>query len=101
MGINRDKVKLDNLVQKCKQHGLKVVFTDSSKLYDYAGMHPEIAKDMGIKDYPKDTIWIDKNRPIKNQCIDLEHELIEYNKMKNGMDYWKAHTSTMRELDEI
>jgi hypothetical protein len=88
--------ELKQLLKYCKDNDIKVVFTDSTILKDYAAQNPEAAKVMGFPDIdnnPKTKeILIDKTQPKETQIANLKHELIEMRLMRGGMAYWDAHT---------
>lgn len=96
--------ELDKLVKYAEDNGLSVVFTDSEVLKDYAAMNPEAARAMGFPDYDSNTdtkeILIDKKVPEAEQVKNLKHELIEMRLMKEGMEYWDAHTISLRDEDK-
>jgi len=92
--------ELKRLLKYCKDNNIKVVFTDSKILKDYAAMNPEAARAMGFPDYDGDEetkeILIDREMPEETQVANLKHELIEFRLMRNGMPYWDAHLISLR-----
>ena len=88
--------ELKQLLKYCKDNDIKVVFTDSTILTDYAALNPEAAKVMGFPDIDNNPrtkeILIDETLPEEAQTQNLKHELIEMRLMQNGMEYWDAHT---------
>jgi hypothetical protein len=98
------KNELKQLLKYCKDNDIKVVFTDSTILKDYAAQNPEAARVMGFPDIDNDTktkeILIDKEMPEETQIANLKHELIEFRLMRNGMPYWDAHLISLRKEKE-
>lgn len=89
------KQEMRKLIKYCENNDIKVVFTDSSVLHDYAAQNPEAAKVMGFPDIDNNTetkeILIDKTLPKETQITNLRHELIEMRLMRGGVQYWAAH----------
>jgi hypothetical protein len=85
----------EDLLAWCKSKGIKVTFTDSRTLKDYAGMNPVIAKKMGFKNIDKNEILIDVQLPEDVQFRNLVHELIEQELMRDGDSYWEAHKKSL------
>jgi hypothetical protein len=86
----------EDLLAWCKSKGIKVTFTDSRRLKDYAGMNPAIAKKMGFTDIKKNEILIDVELPEDTQLKNLIHELIEKELMDDGDSYWVAHNKALK-----
>jgi len=89
------KKHFEDLLEWCKSKGIKVTFTDSRVLKDYAGMNPCIAKKMGFKNIKKNEILIDIEVPEDVQFKNLIHELIESELMQDGESYWSAHRKSL------
>lgn len=89
------KKELKDLLKYCKDNNIKVVFTDSEILKDYAALNPEAAKVMGFPDIDNNLktkeILLDKTLPKETQIANLKHELIEMRLMRGGVQYWQAH----------
>lgn len=87
----------NELVEKCKKDGLRVVRVDPDVLADYAGMNYYASKKFGFrKNMKPNEIYIDKTLPLDVQCRTLRHEMIERKLMAGGMDYWDAHRIATR-----
>jgi len=89
------KKHFEDLLAWCKSKGIKVTFTTSKRLLDYAGMNPAIAKKMGFKDIDKNEVLIDVELPEGTQFKNLVHELIEQELMRDGDSYWEAHKRSL------
>ncbi len=87
--------KFNELRTQAREDHIHVVVVPHTKLKDYAGIHSELAKDWGYK-MPKDTIYIDGSMPWKTKCQTLNHELYEFDDMKNGEKYWPAHVRALK-----
>lgn len=98
------KDELNKLVRYSQDNDIKVVFTDSKVLKDYAAMNPEAARAMGFPDIDNKLetkeILIDKELPVGTQVKNLKHELIEMRLMREGMQYWNAHSIALRDEDK-
>lgn len=91
---------ISKVVDFANSRGLKVRFV-GKKLGEYAAMNSEAACLVGYKGCPKDTLLVDKRRPLFKQERDLKHEIIErhklinqdkrYKKMSKHTQYLKAH----------
>lgn len=68
-------------------------------LFDYRGVNPLAAKVFGFPDIAEDEILVLDGQSEENEKTTIEHEQKEYEKMSNGMSYWEAHTSTLKELE--
>jgi len=90
------KKSFADLLEWCKSKGIKVTFTDSRVLKDYAGMNPSIAKKMGFKNIKENEILIDVELPEDTQFKNLIHELIEKELMDDGDSYWTAHNKALK-----
>lgn len=90
------KKHFEDLLAWCKSKGIKVTFTDSRTLKDYAGMNPVIDKKMGFKKIDKNEILIDVELPEDVQFKNLIHELVEQELMRDGDTYWQAHTKALK-----
>ena len=90
------KKHFEDLLAWCNSKGIKVRFTDSRVLKDYAGMNPAIAKKMGFKDIKENEILIDVELPEDAQFKNLIHELIEKELMDDGDSYWTAHNKALK-----
>jgi hypothetical protein len=92
--------EMRKLIRYCEDNGIKVVFTDSTILHDYAAQNPEAARVMGFPDIDNNPetkeILIDKTQPKETQIANLKHELIEMMLMRNGMAYWSAHLIALK-----
>ena len=97
--------ELSRLIQYSKDNGIEVVFTDSEVLRDYAAMNPEAAKAMGFPDVDNNTetkeILIDKTVSETEQVKNLKHELIEMRLMQEGLEYWPAHETALRDESKV
>jgi hypothetical protein len=89
------KKHFKDLLAWCKSKGIKVTFTDSSELSDFAAMNPAAAKKMGFKDIKKNEILIDVELPEDVQFRNLIHELIENELIQDGDSYWTAHKKSL------
>jgi hypothetical protein len=88
----------NELLEYCKENGITVKYTDSSVLYDFAGMNDKAAKDLGFTSIGKCTILIDRKLSAYQKFTTLKHELLERGYMDAGDTYWKAHVkATKRE----
>lgn len=90
------KKHFSDLLSWCKSKGIKVTFTDSRSLKDFAAMNPAAAKKMGFTDIKKDEILIDVELPEDTQFKNLIHELIEKELMDDGDSYWTAHNKALK-----
>jgi hypothetical protein len=88
--------ELKQLLQYCKDNGIKVTFTDSKVLKDYAAMNPEAAAHLGFPKIRNNEIEIDKTLPEGTQIKNLKHELIEWRLMESDLDYWPAHLIALK-----
>lgn len=91
MKYGRYRDKFEELVALANRQGFRVEFVPDKVTYDFVGMNPEAASDIGFS-CPKDTIQIDNNLNWKERYHTLKHELIELNVMsKTGCKYGPAH----------
>jgi len=90
------KKHFKDLLDWCKSKDIKVTFTDSRVLKDYAALNPAIAKKMGFKNIEKNEILIDVELPEDTQFKNLIHELIEHELMQDGEPYWSAHQKALK-----
>ena len=90
------KKSFADLLAWCKSKGIKVTFTTSKRLSDYAAMQPTVAKKLGFKDIKDNEILIDVELPENTQFKNLIHELIEKELMDDGEPYWKAHKKALK-----
>jgi hypothetical protein len=90
------KKHFEDLLAWCKSKGIKVTFTDSKRLSDYAAMQPTVAKKLGFKDIKENEILIDVELPEDTQFKNLIHELIEKELMDDGEEYWSAHKKALK-----
>jgi hypothetical protein len=90
------KKHFEDLLEWCKSKGIKVTFTDSKRLSDYAAMQPTVAKKLGFKDIKENEILIDVELPENTQFKNLIHELIEKELMDDGEEYWSAHKKALK-----
>jgi hypothetical protein len=90
------KKHFEDLLAWCKSKGIKVTFTDSRELSDFAAMNPAAAKKMGFKNIDKNEILIDVELPEDTQFRNLIHELIENELIEDGDSYWQAHKKSLR-----
>jgi hypothetical protein len=91
------------LRKQAKKRGLKIRHTPSLNSTPYRAMHPCASKELGIKN-PKNTIGYTKysERPKRRFVMDLRHELIEYDLMKNKKyKYKKAHKIANRKQRSV
>lgn len=92
------------LLKYCEDNDIKVVFTDSEILKDYAAQNPEAARVMGFPDIDNNPttqeIEIDKTQPEAIQFQNLKHELIEMRLMRSGMQYWPSHEIALKKEHE-
>jgi len=88
--------ELKQLLNYCKDNGIKVTFTDSKVLFDYAAMNPEAAAKLGYPKIRNNEIEIDKTMPEETQIKNLKHELIEWRLMEADLDYWPAHLIALK-----
>lgn len=86
--------KLHDLIRIANQKGLKVEFCTDKYSKDYLGMNPEAAGVMGFPS-KKNTIYIDKHLSQEDKYHVLKHEIYEYDRMKNGASYYKAHVAAL------
>lgn len=93
--VNHDRTHYNLLVKHAKQEGLKVVKAHK-KLYDFAGMNPQAARELHFKNIKKKEILIDPQLPLHKRVRNLRHELIEYHDMTKGKDYFPAHKIALR-----
>ena len=95
--------ELQKLIKYSNDNGIEVIFTDEKTLHDYAALNPEAARIFGFPDIDNKLetkeILIDKNVSEAEQVKNLKHELIEMRLMREGMEYWDAHTIALR--DEV
>jgi len=84
------------LLNYCKDNGIKVTFTDSKVLYDYGAMNPEAATKMGFPKIHENEIKIDKTLSEETQIKTLKHELTEWRLMDTGIEYWPAHLIALK-----
>jgi hypothetical protein len=94
------KNELKKLLKYCEGNAIKVVFTDSEILKDYAGTNPEVQEQWGIPDVDNNMrtqeIVIDETLLEATQIEILKHELIEMRLMRQyGMKYWDAHVISL------
>jgi len=89
------KKHFEDLLAWCKSKGIKVTFTDSKTLHDYAALNPPIAKKLGFKNIKKNEILIDKGMPEETQYKNLIHELVEQELLRDGEAYWPAHLKSL------
>ena len=90
------KKHFEDLLAWCKSKGIKVTFTDSKRLSDYAAMQPTVAKKLGFKNIKENEILIDVELPENTQFKNLIHELIEKELMDDGDSYWTAHNKALK-----
>lgn len=88
--------KLKKLLDWCNSKNIKVTFTTSEELLDYAGMNPAIAKEMGFKGIEENEILIDDGLPEDTQFKNLVHELIEQELLWDAEQYWVAHKKALK-----
>ena len=93
---NHDRSNYNRLVKHAKDTGLKVKSVTSKKLYDYAGMNPDASKVMHFSNRKKKEILIDRTLPLHKRLRNLRHELIEYNLMEKGKNYFPAHKIALK-----
>jgi hypothetical protein len=86
----------EDLLAWCKSKGIKVTFTTSKDLSDYAAMNSTIAKKLGFKKIQPNEILIDVEMPENTQFKNLIHELIEKELMDDGDSYWTAHNKALK-----
>lgn len=91
---------LRKLLDLCKEFGIRVVFVKDATTRDYLGMNTKAAKSFGLS-FPEDTIYVDKNLSTKVKYYTLKHELDEFNFMKEGASYWKAHVKALKTEKEV
>jgi hypothetical protein len=89
------KKHFEDLLAWCKSKGIKVRFTTSKELSDFAAMNPAAAKKMGFKNIKKDEMLIDVELPEETQFHNLIHELIENELIEDGDSYWTAHKKSL------
>jgi len=89
------KKHFEDLLAWCKSKGIKVRFTTSKELSDFAAMNPGAAKKMGFKNIKKDEMLIDVELPEDVQFRNLIHELIENELIADGDSYWVAHKKSL------
>jgi hypothetical protein len=87
-------------LDRANKLGLKVKVVPPSIIHDYAGMNPEAAKDFGYP-IPSDEIQIAEGMTEKDNFETIQHELDEYETMKKGSPYWKAHLKALDTQDDI
>jgi hypothetical protein len=85
-----------DLLDWCKSKGIKVTFTTSKRLSDYAALNSTIAKKLGFKNIKENEILIDVELPEDTQFKNLIHELIEKELMDDGESYWESHKKALR-----
>ena len=90
------KKHFEDLLEWCKSKGIKVTFTDSKTLHDYAALNSPIAKKLGFKNIKKNEILIDKGMPEETQYKNLIHELVESELLQDGEAYWPAHLKALK-----
>jgi len=89
------KKHFEDLLSWCKSKGIKVTFTDSSVLKDYAALNSSIAKKLGFKKIKDNEILIDKGMPEETQYKNLIHELVESELLQDGDAYWPSHLKAL------
>jgi len=90
------KVIYKGLIRKAHREGLSVRAVNTKVTRDFVGMNPYAAKELGIKKFPANMIWIDNDLNYRDKCITLNHEIIEYMLMKRGWRYWTAHKRALK-----
>lgn len=88
--------KLSDLLDYCSKNNIKVTFSDSRTLHDYAGMNPQAAKAIGFKNIDSNEIILDRNQTEDIQYKNLVHELTEKHLMDQGSKYWPAHVKALK-----
>jgi hypothetical protein len=91
MRYKKYKEGFEELVGLANGQGLKIKFVPDRVTYDFVGMNPAAAEDIGFS-CPRNTIEIDSNLNWKERYHTLKHELIELNIMGGtGCKYGPAH----------
>jgi len=94
----RDKFR--KLVEEAKDRDLRVKIVKDIYTHDFVGMNPEAAKVLDFK-CPSNTIVIDSNLDWREKCHTLKHEIVEYDLMKRGMSYGRAHRRALKLEREV
>ena len=68
-----------------------IQFVSTRKLGDYAGMNPAAARVFGIPGIKRNDILIERIFKGSDRERTIKHEISEYEVMKHGWPYWKAH----------
>ena len=95
MRYGRYKKKFQELVDLAAGQGLKVEIVPDKVTYDFVGMNPLAARQLGFECPPR-VIQIDDHLNWKEKYHTLKHELIELGLMSEGMSYGSAHKIALR-----
>lgn len=76
-----------------KRKGFQIEYREGLIDKDYVGMNYEAAHEKGLPFHHKNkkTLEVDKNQSHRQRCITIHHEEIEYELMKKGLPYKRAH----------
>ena len=67
--------RLKRIEEYVHEHGIKIRFVETGRLYGYDGMNPEAAKEMGFPRIPANTIIVDKRLRGNTKYRTILHEI--------------------------